>query len=275
MQGDSHDKGFRFTGDSTSSTTTGSIYFPYRDTNDYIPGMASLTGAAWIVGRTAMWSLTVGCDFLPESISCYLGSSGYKWGAVYAQNGTIQTSDKKSKTNIKKVKEISSIESSPGITGPEFEGQEMDSYPTAGITINDLVDCLKRVDAVTFNYLDINDKPDEHSHAIQLGLIADDILEANSNVFKYIGTKETIKKPNPEKYHKNITEKENFGKWVDKEGNVINEYELPEEDYVIEDELGLQPLPVATMSLAINKHLLNEIDKLKEEISELKSKLNN
>ena len=206
-------------------------------------------------------------DITPESDGVRtLGTPCRRWATVYAKDGIIQTSDRKSKTSIKKVKEISSIESSPGITGPEFEGQ--DAKDTSELTINKLVDFVKTIDPVTYRYRKLNGEADDEPSAVQLGLIADEIKDFDITLFSYIGDTDLASVPDPTKYEL-VTDKEdkNYLKFKKIDTNeYFNQVEIPMADIVKEERLGLKPLSVAVAALSVCKYLLSKIDSLENAI---------
>lgn len=93
-----------FTTLNTSSTVTGNGFlsstgaYNFTASNESIFGSSGLVSIA--VGGSARIDVTVS-DFLPDGDNNMgLGSSGKRWTAVYAVNGTIQTSDANSKQDI-------------------------------------------------------------------------------------------------------------------------------------------------------------------------------
>lgn len=176
-----------------------------------------------------------------------LGDSTYKWRYLYAYSGTIQTSDRSAKSDIKY------------LSNNEVATMSTDSdTDTTNITMNDVVDFVKELEPATFCYKDGNgDNPTEAESSpemIQLGLIADDIC--NSKLFKYVGV---------ETEADDIIEPEQ----VDEEtGEVTREAVIAEEKKTVR---GLQAIPLATAALTCCKYLLSEIENLREELSELKS----
>jgi hypothetical protein len=65
--------------------------------------MASLSQVAYSINNSNMTAeahMSVNKNFIPESNTMYVGSSGNPWAGVYALNATIQTSDQRKKDNI-------------------------------------------------------------------------------------------------------------------------------------------------------------------------------
>lgn len=176
-----------------------------------------------------------------------LGSASYKWRYLYAYSGTIQTSDRSAKSDIKY------------LSNNEVATMSADSdTDSTNITMNDVVDFVKELEPATFCYKDGNgDNPTEAESSpemIQLGLIADDICD--SKLFKYVGV---------ETEADDIIEPEE----IDEEtGEVIKEAVIADEKKTVR---GLQAIPLATAALTCCKYLLAEIENLKEELEELKA----
>lgn len=205
-------------------------------------------------GTGSSYSVRCQNNFIPNTTSTstttgfYLGNSSYKWLAVYAYTGTIQTSDRSAKSDIKY------LSNNDAISIPEGEDNTSESY----ITMSDVVDFVKELEPATFCYKDSNgDNPTEGEskpEAIQLGLIADDIC--NSKLFKYVGVEDEID---------DILEPEE----IDEEtGEVVKEAVIADEKKTVR---GLQPIPLATAALATCKYLLSEIEGLKEELEGLRA----
>ncbi len=156
-----------------------------------------------------------------------LGQIDYKWTSVYTSNGVIQTSDRQSKTNIRKVVSAASLLADQGLPSPSIDGKE--DYEYSDITIDSVVNFIKSIDPVTFTYTKGKSKnPDDHPAATQLGLIADDIID--TEIFKYIGVEEDSKTSESGK------------------------------------SLGLQPLPMAVLALTCCKYLINKVEELQKTI---------
>ena len=163
-----------------------------------------------------------------------LGTSSNGWDTIYTTNGSVQSSSRKSKENIKNV--ISE-------TTPMTMDLRDDPVELSDITAEQLVEFVRNLQPVTFNY-----KGDTSQEAEQLGLIADDIAE--HPVFKYVGIDKT---ENVE-----VTPAE-YGE----DGNVVTEAVTQEKRV-----LGLQALPLATVALSVCKHLINKVDYLEELLNE-------
>ncbi|MBQ9860949.1 MAG: BppU family phage baseplate upper protein [Clostridia bacterium] len=171
--------------------------------------------------------------------SVRLGSSGTPWSAVYTTSGTIQTSSRDAKENIKNV--ISEFT-------PMTMSLRDEPVETSDITEETLVDFVRNLQPVTFNY-----KGDGSPDAEQLGLIADDIAE--HPVYKYVGIDyATDVEVTPAKY--------------DEQGNLIEET-VTEKKRV----LGLQAIPLAVTALTACKHLLNQLDNVYAINEDLQSQL--
>ena len=104
-----------------------------------------------------------GCSYSIGTKSYNLGSSTNKWTTVYATNGVINTSSRDSKENIKAVVSASA---------PAVMSLTNDAEEVSDISVETIVDFVRSIDPVTFNY-----KNDNSQQALQLGLIADDIAE--------------------------------------------------------------------------------------------------
>ena len=167
----------------------------------------------------------------------YLGSSSFKWTAVFATNGTIQTSAREAKENIKNI--VS--EYTPATMSLRDEAPQL-----SDITEETIIDFVRNLQPVTFNY-----KGDTTQSSEQIGLIADDI--ADHPLYRYVGI-DTVE---------NV---ETIPAELDKEGNVIKEA-ITEEKRI----LGLQALPLATTALSVCKNLINRIDYLEAVIEEMKN----
>lgn len=205
-------------------------------------------------GTGSSYSVRLSSNAIPSTNSTssttglYLGSSSYKWLAVYAYTGTIQTSDKSAKSDIKY------LSNNDAISIPEGQENTSESY----ITMSDVVDFVKELEPATFCYKNGNgDNPTEEDsspEAIQLGLIADDIC--NSKLFKYVGVENEVD---------DILEPEEIDEQT---GEVVKEAVIGDEKKTVR---GLQPIPLATAALATCKYLLGEIEGLKEELEALKA----
>lgn len=87
---------------STSSADSGGSAI---DINSYGAGRFVANGNLHFSGRGTVLELVsnyIGCGrtLRPASKSCDLGTSGWLWGDIYAENGTINTSDRNRKTDI-------------------------------------------------------------------------------------------------------------------------------------------------------------------------------
>lgn len=182
-------------------------------------------------------------QFAPDkSGSVKLGNLGNLWSEVYAKSGTIQTSDRSSKSNIHYIDE------------PKPKTRSVSQEEV--FTTNDLVEFVKQLNPATFVYKNIDNEDQAVEEAlekspasIQLGLIADDIKD--TSLYKYIGVEEHFDK---------IIEKAEY----DEEGNTIKEA-------VTEPTtaLGLKPIPLATLALTACKYLINKLDIVEQQLAEL------
>lgn len=198
------------------------------------------------------------CNLYPRSIySGYgaapvknLGYVNYEWSAVYATNGTIQTSDRASKDDIRYVLDESA---------PMALSLDEDTTPAtpAAVTVGDVMDFVRSLAPVTFCYKNGADSADEATsrpESIQLGLIADDIK--THPLFKYIGVEN--------EYEETITPEE-----IDENGEIVKEAVTAKKK-----RLGLQAIPLATVALIACKKSFDEIEVMREKISDLEEKLN-
>ena len=150
----------------------------------------AIMGAGAIGGtsRTLVWGRDVNNTMASalfadnaDSRNSYLGTSSNPWGTVCATQGVVQTSARESKENIKSV--ISAA--TPMVLS--FRGDEPNTEELSDITTETIVDFVRNLQPVTFNYK--TDDEEVKQESVQLGLIADDIAE--HDVYKYIGVHET------------------------------------------------------------------------------------
>lgn len=179
-----------------------------------------------------------------------LGCTGRLFKAVYAQTGTIQSSDRNSKSHIHYIDEIQ----------PRVKTMSTTSVSDKVFTTSEILDFIKSLNPCTFTYKDSENeispqeaKDNNQTELIQLGLIADDIKD--SSLFDYIGV--------TSEYDKVVTPEEK-----DDEGNVVKEAVTEKAT-----ELGLKPLPLAVLGLVANKYLLNKVEELISRIEKLESNL--
>lgn len=125
----------------------------------------------------AMWSSKTGYlrPFLDDAYS--LGGSSNRWSAVYASNGTIQTSDRRRKSDIRLVPQ-----------------KDQTAEETPALTQEDLLDFVRNVDIYTY----VSDP--EHTKTVQdaiaaneyerihIGIMANDLV--GSKIFPFIGHKD-------------------------------------------------------------------------------------
>lgn len=160
--------------------------------------------------------------------SITLGEDSIRWKSVWAQAGTIQTSDRSEKQDIKYIK---SVQSSAKTVRKVSANSDIST--DSSVSLEDIISFVENINPATFVYKS-KDDPDatvdtaSHSEDIQIGLIADDIYE--SDFYKYIGTETTF---------------------TDKKTNEVI------------TRRGLKPLALAVTALACCKYLINEINTLK------------
>lgn len=160
--------------------------------------------------------------------STTLGEDSIRWKSVWAQAGTIQTSDRSEKQDIKYIK---SVQSSAKTVRKVSANSDIST--DSSVSLEDIISFVENINPATFVYKS-KDDPDatvdtaSHSEDIQIGLIADDIYE--SDFYKYIGTETTF---------------------TDKKTNEVI------------TRRGLKPLALAVTALACCKYLINEINTLK------------
>lgn len=160
--------------------------------------------------------------------SITLGEDSIRWKSVWAQAGTIQTSDRSEKQDIKYIK---SVQSSAKTVRKVSANSDIST--DSSVSLEDIISFVENINPATFVYKS-KDDPDatvdtaSHPEDIQIGLIADDIYE--SDFYKYIGTETTF---------------------TDKKTNEVI------------TRRGLKPLALAVTALACCKYLINEINTLK------------
>lgn len=171
----------------------------------------------------------------------YLGLANNKWKAVYATNGTIQTSDRSAKSDIHYIDEPQ----------PRLKTMSLSNTTKTSFTSDDVINFIKKLNPATFVYGDgtIKDALDtNNTDSVQLGLIADDIKD--EPLFNYVGA--TCE-------YDDIIEPEER----DEEGNVTKEA-VTEKKIT----LGLKPIPLAVLALSCCKKLIEKVEKLESKIGE-------
>lgn len=220
---------------------------------------------------------TVGCNHTlrpmvnstSASTGVTLGNASFRWQSVWAQTGSVQTSDRSAKTNIHYLDDTNetNYQSDAQMIGPSIEG-EPDSV---NISEKNIIDFVKSLRPATFIYKNGQNNPLESNcnpEDVQLGLIADDI--ENSDLFKYVGVKSTYKVPNPDKYTQILDKSDkNYGFWKDNDTGEVLHDEDEKVEKITKDTLGLQTLPLAVLALTACKYLIKEIDKLNSKIKDL------
>lgn len=236
--------------------------------SDY--NQVSLSGSTLTLSSKGTSTLTIdggsGAAVRPSTTKKFaLGTSSYLWTTVYAQTGTINTSDRASKTNIKKVVSASSHAGDVEGRGPSIDGDEV-SNDISSITIEEVVKFVKDFDPVTFIYKD-EDRPDVTEEtadpaSVQLGMIADDIK--SSPLFKYIGIDSTYQIPDPDKYEL-VDDPDNphNGQYKVLSSETEEYVDEKDTDKITKEFMGLKPLAVATAALTACKYLINEVESLK------------
>lgn len=194
-------------------------------------------------------------DFSASGYNVSLGSAAKKWGTIYSTSSTIQTSDRSEKTDIHYLDEQSNL--NRGISMLSLANEET-SIKTS-FTTNDILSFIKKINPCTFVYKD-NSQEDKYSDIesaiesnnteyVQLGLIADDLKD--EALFNFIGA--TMK------YEEEVEPEQK-----DEEGNTIKEAV-----YETKTTLGLKAVPLAVSALTACKSLLETVDQLKQQISDL------
>lgn len=194
-------------------------------------------------------------NFSASGYNVSLGSTTNKWGTIYSTSATIQTSDRSEKTDIHYLDEQSNL--NQGISMLSLANEET-SIQTS-FTTNDILSFIKKINPCTFVYKD-NSQEDKYSDIesaiesnnteyVQLGLIADDLKD--EALFNFIGA--TMK------YEEEVEPEQK-----DEEGNTIKEAV-----YETKTTLGLKAVPLAVSALTACKSLLETVDQLKQQISDL------
>lgn len=169
-----------------------------------------------------------------------LGVSNQKWRTVYAYTGTIQTSNRDDKNDIHYIDEVAPMKlKSKSVSNT-------DTVPKS-ITSDMIVDFIKKLKPANFVYGN-EETIDEalssnHTEAVQLGLIADDIKD--EPLFNYIGA--------IMEYDKEIEPAE-----VNEETGEIIKKAVTEKDVT----LGLKPIPLAVLALTCCKQLIDRVEEL-------------
>lgn len=167
-----------------------------------------------------------------------LGSPALPWATVYATTGSIQTSDRASKSDIHYIDSVTPYSISTFST-------EVDTSET--LTTQDIIDFIKSLDPASFVYkykdiTSISEAETDNMELIQVGLIADDIQD--QKLFKYIGYKNDYSFDVPPVY-------EEDGETVKKEGYTKTG-----------TALGLKVLPLTIVALTACKDLINRVEQL-------------
>lgn len=194
-------------------------------------------------------------NFSATGYNATLGSTTNKWGAIYSTSSTIQTSDRSEKTDIHYLNE--QLNTNQGISLLSL-ANDTQSIKTS-FTTEDILSFVKKINPCTFVYKD-NSKEGKYSDIesaiesnnteyVQLGLIADDLKD--EALFNFIGA--TMK------YEEEVEPEQK-----DEEGNTIKEAV-----YETKTSLGLKAVPLAVSALTACKSLLETVDELKQQISDL------
>lgn len=176
-----------------------------------------------------------------------LGSSSSKWTAVYATEGTIQTSDRAEKSDITYIERQPMLRARSTLSSQPIQQNK--------ITTDTVLNFIKNIDPVTFVYKENNEDQtienaieSNKTESIQLGLIADDIKD--DALFNYIGATMKTKKVIKEAEYNDAGE------------------QISEPVYEEETTLGLKPLPMTVAALTACKYLLNEVESLKQQLNQ-------
>lgn len=202
----------------------------------------SRTGAQSVSGRFSFFN-TGFCGWTPLNGEIVegtmpLGTTAIPWEAVYATTGTIQTSDRSSKSDIHYIDSVTPYSISTFST-------EVDTSET--LTTQDIIDFIKSLDPASFVYkykdiTSISEAEADNMELIQVGLIADDIQD--QKLFKYIGYKNDYSYEVPPVYSED-------GETIEKEGYTKTG-----------TALGLKVLPLTIVALTACKDLINRVEQL-------------
>lgn len=163
-----------------------------------------------------------------------LGSGGTPWKAVYAQTGTIQSSDRSTKHAIHYLSDAET-------TTISENGQTV-----TAISLSDVMQFIQAIEPATFLYDDPNNDAENMVDPInrQLGLIADDV--ESTTLFPYIGARVQCDAI-PERLFDDST---------------TQHPAIPANSV-----LTLQPIPLAVTALTACKYLLQRLELIEEQIA--------
>lgn len=174
-----------------------------------------------------------------QSGTINLGASSMTWNTIYADTGTIQTSDRSAKSDIHYLDEAQGVRMA--------RSESLSESSTSVVSTQDVIDLVKAIKPATFVYTEegINDietaSESNKTENIQLGIIADDIV--NERLYNYIGAKMNYVVDIPEE--------------KDEEGNIINPAYHEEGT-----RLGVKAVPLAVAALTVCKNLLSRVEEL-------------
>lgn len=161
----------------------------YMEIN-YLQGNTDgISGTDYVGIRQYIPSSLTGGYFGPLKTDTYsLGNTSSKWSAVYATNGTIQTSDIRAKNDVKIIPQG---DADGGVVMCALDGN---GSSVQDVTRDDLIKFFKNIDIYTYvsdptHTLTVQEAIDENEfEKIHVGVIANDITD--SKLFPYIGYKD-------------------------------------------------------------------------------------
>ena len=197
--------------------------------------------------------LYVYANLTPWTIDYFdLGDSSFSWYYCYAYGGVISGSDRTMKENINYIRnnEVSTL---------SLE----DDNGSDGITYSDMYNFIKEdLELATYNF---KDKPEED---VQMNFIAQDLLYNLDGTDNKVG--QFIVKPKT-----SLTEEEAEAEIKKIETKFNRELNDDEKDRISSPKLDYDRTNFTSVLAGALKQAINEIELLKEEIQELKSKLDN
>lgn len=224
--------------------------YPYMDSSIKLSGSTSImqSGIELLIGDYSGTSQNVGFyyqaglyNFSPTATgnkSISLGLSTKLWSDVYSKNGTIQTSDRSEKSDIKLISQETESIVKPLMMARTFSATNNNAVEDVSISRQDILDFFKRVEIYTYvmddsNSITVKDAIDNNEYAkIHIGVMADDI--ENDKLFPYVGYRDTQNEEAP---------------------------------------LGMKYADLSTLSLYAIRDLYSTIEELKDENASLKAKL--
>ena len=213
---------------------------PYIDfhhgnsTADFTQRIITSTGGLLLYGTTSNYVAVMSDRFRSSGNEIhYLGDSSNKWLAVYAKNGTIQTSDRNQKTNIQEIEQR-------------------------------YIDLFDKLKPVSFEFADAG------SDRVHLGYISQDVKEAMDEVgltdLDFAGycrdiKKETVEVEDPETGDISYEEKE----VLDANGDPVYTYSLRYSEFIA---LNSKMIQLNRQKIAEQEQ---EIQSLRKELDDLKT----